>query len=191
MFEFMTRNWWTVALRGLCALLFGVATIAWPDMTLATLTLLFGIFAIADGILALVALFDRASRKRRWAQALHGVLSLLAGGLALAQPETIALAFVYVIAVWAFLTGCLTIVAAIQLRKVIADEWLLGLSGAGALLFSVSLAVYPEAGMLVLLTLIGAYAIIVGILHIALGLRLRHLHTATQQTVAGTQSTTL
>jgi uncharacterized membrane protein HdeD (DUF308 family) len=190
MFEFMTRQWWTVALRGLGSLLFGLAAIAWPDMTLATLTLLFGIFAIADGSLALAALFDRAPRRRRWTLALHGVLSLLAGALALTQPQTIALALVYVIAAWAFLTGCLTIVAAIQLRKVIADEWLLGLSGAGALLFSVSLAVYPEAGMLVLLTLIGAYAIIAGILHIALGFRLRHLHTATQNTVAGTQSPT-
>ena len=112
-------------------------------------------------------------------------------GAAAIGLATIALAFVYVIAVWAFLTGCLTIVAAIQLRKVIADEWLLGLSGAGTLLFGVSLAVYPEAGMSMLLTLIGAYAIIAGILHIALGFRLRHLHTATQQTVAGTQSPTL
>jgi uncharacterized membrane protein HdeD (DUF308 family) len=190
MFEFMTRQWWTVALRGLCALLFGLAAIAWPNMTLAALVTFFGIFALADGAVALVALFDRAPGRRRWALALQGVLSLLAGGLALSQPEAITLGLVYVIAAWAFLTGSLTIVAAIELRKVIKDEWLLGLSGAAALLFGVSLALYPEEGIVALLSLIAAYAIIAGILHIALGLRLRHLHTASEQTVAGTQSPT-
>ncbi len=190
MFEFVTRQWWMVALRGLCALLFGLAALAWPNVTLASMVTLFGIFALGDGILALVTLFDRAPGRRRWVVALHGVLSLLAGGLALAQPQMITLGFAYVIAAWAFLIGSLTIVAAIELRKVIEDEWLLGLSGAAGLLFGVSLAVYPEAGIVVLLSMIAAYAVITGILHIALGLRLRHLHTATEQTVTGTQSPT-
>jgi len=184
MFELLTRNWWTVALRGLCALLFGLATIAWPGATLATLVLFFGIFAIADGALALIALFDAAPTRRRWVLALHGLVSILAGVLAFVRPETTALAFAYLIAAWAMLTGGATIVAAIALRKAIDNEWLLGLSGAAALLFGLGIAVYPGSGTLVLLSMIAAYAIIAGTMQIVLGLRLRRLNAARQQAAA-------
>jgi len=181
MFELLSRNWWSVALRGLCALLFSLATIAWPGATLAPLVLFFGIFAIADGVLALIALFDPASTRRRWMLALHAVVSLLAGVLAVVRPETTALAFVYLIAAWAILTGGSTIVAAIELRKAIENEWLLGLSGAVALLFGVGIAVYPGIGTLLLLSAIAAYAIIAGTMQVVLGLRLRRLNAAGQQ----------
>jgi len=190
MFELLTRNWWTVALRGLCALLFGLATIAWPGATLTTLVLLFGIFAIADGVLALAALVDAPPTKRRWVLALHSVVSILAGVLAFVRPEITALAFVYLLAAWAILTGGATILAAIELHKTIDGEWLLGLSGAAAVLFGIGLAVYPQAGLLVLLGLIAAYAIITGVLQIMLGLRLRRLRTAQEQVAASTQAPT-
>jgi len=184
MFELLTRNWWSVALRGVCALLFGLATIAWPGATLATLVLFFGIFAIADGLLALAALFNAAPTARRWTLAFHGLLSILAGALAVVQPGITALAFVYLLAAWAILTGISTIVAAIELRKAIAGEWLLGLSGAAALLFGVLIAIYPGIGTLILLSTIAAYAILTGIMQIALGLRLRRLRTAREQAAA-------
>jgi uncharacterized membrane protein HdeD (DUF308 family) len=178
MFELLTRNWWGVALHGLFALLFGLATIAWPGATLATLALLFGIFSIADGVLALAGLFNPAPTARRWALALHGLVSVLAGVLAVLQPETATLAFVYLIASWAILTGISTIAAAIELRKTIDDEWLLGLSGAAALLFGVGVALYPSIGTLVLLGTIAAYTISTGIMQIVLGLRLRRLRAS-------------
>ena len=178
MVELLTRNWWTLALRGLYALLFGLATIAWPGATLATLSLFFGIFAIADGVLALATLFDPALGMRRWAQVLHGVVSILAGALAAVRPGTAALVFIYLIAAWAILTGTATIVSAIELRKTIDGEWLLGLSGGASLLFGLGIAAYPGMGLLVLLSTIAAYAIIAGGMQIVLGLRLRRLRTA-------------
>jgi len=87
----------------------------------------------------------------------------------------------YMTAAWAILIGILTIVAAIELRKAIDGEWLLGLSGAAALLFGVGIAVYPGAGILALLNMIAAYAIIAGVMQIALGLRLRRLNVTRQQ----------
>jgi uncharacterized membrane protein HdeD (DUF308 family) len=186
MFELLSRNWWTVALRGLCAILFGLATIAWPSATVATLVLFFGIYAIADGALALIALFDAAPTTRRWVLALHGLVSILAGVLAFVQPQTTAMAFVYLIAAWAMVTGGATIVAAIELRKAIEGEWLLGLSGAAALLFGIGIAVYPGSGTLVLLSMIAAYALIAGTIQIVLGLRLRRLNAERQQAAART-----
>jgi uncharacterized membrane protein HdeD (DUF308 family) len=178
MFETLTRNWWSVALRGLCALLFGLATLAWPGASLATLVLFFGGFAIADGVLTLAALFDPAPNPRRWALVLHGAVSLLVGALAVTRPAITTLAIVYMIAAWAILTGIATIVMAIELRKAIDGEWLLGLSGVAALLFGIGIAAYPGIGTLVLLGAIAAYAIVAGATQIALGLRLRSLRTA-------------
>jgi uncharacterized membrane protein HdeD (DUF308 family) len=178
MFEILSRNWWSVALRGLFAVLFGLVTIAWPDATLATLALLFGIFSIADGMLALAGLFNPAPTARRWALALHGLVSVLAGVLAVLQPETTALAFGYLIAAWAILIGISTITAAIELRKAIDDEWLLGLSGIAAVLFGAGVALYPDIGTLLLLGTLAAYAISTGIMQIVLGLRLRRLRTS-------------
>jgi uncharacterized membrane protein HdeD (DUF308 family) len=152
--------------------------------------LLYGIFAITDGVLALSALFDRAPARRRWALALNGVLSILAGVLSFVRPELIGLTWLAIIAFWAIATGGLTIVAAVELRKVMQDEWLLGLSGAASLLFGAGLALYPAEGALVLLSVIAAYAITVGMLLIALGLRLRSLGMARQQVVLRTQPPT-
>jgi uncharacterized membrane protein HdeD (DUF308 family) len=181
MFDLLVRNWWVVALRGLFALLFGVATILWPGATLATLVLLFGSYTIVDGILALIGLFDRQPAARRWTLALHGIVSIVAGALALAWPGLTALALVYLIAAWAILIGISTIVAAIELRKAIDGEWLLGLSGAAALLFGLGIAAYPGAGALALLSVIATYAIVAGIMQLVLGLRLRRLYSARKQ----------
>ena len=169
MFDLFVRNWWVVALRGLCALLFGVAAIVWPGATLATLVLLFGGYALGDGIVAVIGLFNHQPATRRWVLALHGIVSVVAGLLALTWPGLTALALLYLIAAWAILIGISTIIAAIELRKAIDDEWLLGLSGAAALLFGLGIATYPAAGTLALLSMIAAYAIIAGGLQIVLG----------------------
>jgi uncharacterized membrane protein HdeD (DUF308 family) len=187
MFELLTRKWWAVALRGLTALLFGLAIVAWPDVTVATLVLLYGIFVITDGALALIALFDRAPARRRWSLALNGILNMLVGVLALVRPELIGMTWLSIIAFWAIATGGLTIVAAIELRKAMQGEWLLGLSGGASLIFGVGLALEPAAAALALLSVIAAYAITVGVLLIVLGLRLRGLGVARQQVVARTQ----
>jgi uncharacterized membrane protein HdeD (DUF308 family) len=177
MFESLTRNWWSVALRGLCATLFGLATIAWPGAGLASLMLLFGSYAIVEGVLTLAALFDPALNTRRWALVLHGTVSLFVGALAFAQPAITFLAFVYMLAAWATLSGIVTIIMAIELRKAIKGEWLLAICGVAALLFGLGIAAYPGIGIALLLGAIAAYAIVAGTMQIALGLRLRRLRT--------------
>lgn len=180
MFALLTQNWWVVALRGLFALLFGVAALVWSGATLATLMLLFGGYTIADGLLALLGLLDRQPAARGWLLALQAIVSIAAGALALAWPWLPALALIYLIAAWAALIGISTIVTAIELRKSIDDEWLLGLSGVAALLIGLGMAAYPGAGALALLSVVAAYAIIAGLMQIALGMRLRSLHAAQQ-----------
>jgi uncharacterized membrane protein HdeD (DUF308 family) len=177
----LARHWWVIALRGLAAVLFGVLAFAWPGITLAVLVLLFGAYALVDGILGLIAAF-RGDAQHRWAMALEGVVSVLAGLAAFAWPGLTALVLLYIIAFWAIVTGVLEIVAAFRLRRVINNELGLAIGGILSVLFGIVLLVAPGAGALAVVFLIGAYAIIFGLALLALAWRLREHH----QQLAGT-----
>lgn len=170
----MARNWWTTALRGIFAILFGLLLFLWPGISLLALVYLFGIFALIGGGLSLVAVWsDRRSPTARIMLLLEGILGIAVGILAFLWPRLSALALVYVIAVWAILIGIFELVASVRLRAEIEQEWLLGLAGLLSILFGVFIAFFPRGGALAILWLIGAYAIVYGILQVILALRQR------------------
>ena len=170
----LARNWWALALRGLAAVLFGIMAFAWPGMTLGVLVLLYGAYALVDGVLAIIAaVAGRTSGMPWWALLLEGVMGVTIGILTFAWPGITALVLLYLIAAWAVVTGALEIAAAIRLRKEIRGEWLLALSGIISVLFGIALVINPVGGALAVVWLIGAYAIAFGVLLIALGFRLR------------------
>jgi uncharacterized membrane protein HdeD (DUF308 family) len=176
MLSSLTRNWWVAALRGVIAVGFGAAAFVWPGVTLDILIVLFGAYALVDGITTLMlGVLGVGSNERWWAAVLSGVVGVLAGVVTFAQPVATAVALVYVIAAWAMLTGGLQILAAIRLRELISDEWLLGLSGALSMLFGILLVTAPAAGVLALVFLFGYYAISAGLAQVGFGLRLRGL----------------
>src|SRR4051794_11799863 len=125
----LPRHWWVVALRGLAAIIFGVLAFIWPGITLAVLILFYGAYAIVDGLLA-VFFAGRSGGQHVWALLLEGIVGIAAGLIAFFWPALTALALVYVIAVWAILTGVLEILAAVRMRQVIRNEWALIFSGA-------------------------------------------------------------
>lgn len=167
----MVRYWWLVALRGLCAVLFGVMALFWPGITLATLVLLFGAFALVSGVFSLITAIRRP--ERWWSMALEGAAGIGAGLLALFLPRITALSVVYLMAAWAVVIGALEIVAAVRLRKRIDGEFLLALSGIASVAVGIFMALWPGAGALALVWMIGAYAMVFGVLNIVLGFRLR------------------
>jgi uncharacterized membrane protein HdeD (DUF308 family) len=170
----LARNWWALALRGLAAVLFGIMAFAWPGMTLGVLVLLYGAYALVDGVLAIIAaVAGRTSGMPWWALLLEGVLGITVGILTFAWPGITALVLLYLIAAWAVATGVFEVVAAIRLRREIRGEWLLALSGIISVLFGIALVINPVGGALAVVWLIGAYAIAFGVLLIALGFRLR------------------
>jgi uncharacterized membrane protein HdeD (DUF308 family) len=172
----LSRNWWAIALRGVAAIIFGLLTFVMPGITLAVLVLLFGAYAIVDGIFTLVAVARGQAVARgepRWVLVLEGVVSIAAGLVAFLWPGLTALALVYLIAAWAIVTGVLEIVAAVRLRRQIDNEWWLGLSGALSVVFGVLVMAAPGAGALAMLFWIGAYAILFGALLVGLAFRLR------------------
>ena len=171
MLQTLTANWWALALRGLVAVLFGLLTFFLPGITLITLVLLFGAYALVDGVFNLIAFFRVASHQ--WALLVEGVVGIIAGLITFAWPAITAFALLYLIAFWAILTGTFEIVAGIRLRKTIANEWLLLLMGFLSLLFGFLILFAPGTGALAIVLWIGAYALVFGIFLLALAFRLR------------------
>jgi uncharacterized membrane protein HdeD (DUF308 family) len=173
--EVLTRNWWALALRGVAGILFGIITFVWPGISLAAQVFLWGAYAFADGVLAIVTAVRRRGADRWWLLLLQGIVGIGAGVVTWLWPGITALALLAVIAAWALMGGALQIAAAIRLRKVISGEWLLALGGVLSMALGVLLLLFPGPGALAVVIWIGAYAFVTGILLLALGFRLRGL----------------
>jgi uncharacterized membrane protein HdeD (DUF308 family) len=179
MLSALTRTWWLAALRGALAVIFGVSAFVWPGLTFDVLVVLFGAYAFVDGVVVLsFGLMVAGEHGRWWPLLVGGIVGIAIGVLTLVQPAATALALVYVIGAWAIVTGVLEIVAAIRLRKVITNEWLMGFSGAISIVFGAVVLAQPGTGALALVFLFGYYAILAGFSQIVLGLRLRGLGEA-------------
>jgi len=177
MLHALARNWWLILLRGICAMVFGVLTFIWPGVTLLTLVLFYGAFALADGIFALSAAVTGNTPTPRWWLAIVGLLGIAAGAMTLLWPGLTAVVLQVFIACWAIATGAIQVIGAIQLRKEIANEWLLIAGGLLSIAFGVILVTQPSVGALALLYVIGSYAILYGLLLVWFALRLRnHTH---------------
>ncbi len=171
----LADNWWLLLLRGIAAIAFGVLAFLWPDLTLLTLTYMWGFYAIADGVLALWAAIAGKGGEiaPRWWLTVVGIAGILAGLLAFVWPGMTALVLLMFIASWAIVIGVLQIWGAIRLRKEIEGEWLLGLSGLLSLAFGVIMIARPGTGALAVVWLIGWFAILVGCVYIALAFQLK------------------
>jgi len=176
MLEKITHNWWLYALRGLVAIIFGILAFTWPEQAKLALVLLFGAFALVDGLFAMVAgIATHRYFERWWAVLLEGVTGIVIGLLTFFWPNITALVLLYCIAAWALITGIFEIVAAIQFRRLITGEWMLILGGLLSILFSALMFVFPVAGAVSVVWVIGIYAVIFGISEIIFAFRLHDL----------------
>ena len=171
--------WWALALRALAAILLGVIAIMLPGPTLVAVVIVFAIYAITDGILAIIAAVQGIRRKERWGPMLfQGIVGIIAGAIAVLWPGIGALALTYLVAAWALVTGAFEIAAAIRLRKEIKGEWLLLLAGVLSVVLAALLVIFPGAGALTLVWWLGAYAFAYGVVSLALAFRVRKLAQA-------------
>lgn len=173
----MASRWPALAVRGAFAILFGVLAILWPGATVLSLVLLFGLYALADGILSGVIAFAKQPPQPRWLLGLEAVAGVLVGVAALTRPGLTAMTLLFVMGVWAVVAGGLRIVQAMALRKQLANEWLLAASGALTIVVGTLVLTQPAAGALAIAWLIGTLAIALGLMEISLAMRLRsHAH---------------
>src|ERR1700737_560108 len=171
MLQLLARRWWALALRGVIAVLFGLLTFFIPGVTLISLVLLFGFYAILDGIFDIVSAMKAPGH--HWPLLVEGIVGIVAGIVTFVWPGITTMFLLYLIAFWAILTGVLEIVAGIRLREVIANEMLLILMGVISTLFGILIIIFPGAGPLAIIIWIGAYAVVFGIILIVLAFRLR------------------
>ena len=178
MLNLMTQNWWALALRGLVAILFGIAAFVWPGITLWALVAIFGAYALIDGIFAIVEAFRRDVRRESWwALLVEGIVGVAIGILAFTWPGLTAFGLLYLIAFWAIVTGVFEVITAIRLRHEITGEWLMALVGVLSIVFGLLLIAFPVAGALSVVLMIGAFVFAMGVVMISLAFKLRSLRT--------------
>jgi len=178
MIDDVTHHWWVFLIQGLLAVVFGVLALAQPGITLESLILLFAIWVTADGVLALFSSMAAAeAREPWWPLVFTGILGIGVGIITFKWPGITALALLALISFWSILRGVLEVVTAVRLRQVIEGEFWLGLSGVASILFGVALVVYPAAGALAVVWLIGIYAIVFGFTLVMLGFKLKGAQT--------------
>jgi uncharacterized membrane protein HdeD (DUF308 family) len=178
MIEVLTSKWWVFLIRGVAAVLFGIAALAWPGVTLLALVVLFGIYALIDGVFAIAAALSGLGHSRWWALLIEGIVGLAVSFFVFTMPILSSLSLIYAIGIWAMLTGVVEIIAGLQMREFIRDEWLYILGGIASIVFGVLVFRSPGAGALAVVWLIGLYAIIFGLAQVILSFRMQHLHHA-------------
>jgi uncharacterized membrane protein HdeD (DUF308 family) len=180
MLSLISRDWWVFALRGIAAILFGILAFASPGITLATLVLLFGAYAFVDGVSLLIALArgDAGARRHAWSVGIMGVLGIVASIVTFVWPGITALTLLYLVAIWAITMGVFQVVAAIALRREIEGEFWMGLGGAMSVVFGILLVVSPGTGLVALVWLVGAWAIVFGASSLGLAYRLHGVDAA-------------
>jgi uncharacterized membrane protein HdeD (DUF308 family) len=179
MSETLARNWWAVALRGVLAIIFGMIAFLMPAVTMLSLVLVFGVYAVVDGVLAIVSAVRSARRHERWGfLVLEGIVDIAAGVVSFLWPGLTILMFVLIVAAWALVTGGLMTAAAFRLQ-LDHGRWWLVFGGLASIVYGVLLIIAPLIGALVLTWWIGAYALVFGVLLLTLAFRLRTRHNET------------
>ncbi|RJL32681.1 HdeD family acid-resistance protein [Bailinhaonella thermotolerans] len=173
MFEMDLRNWTVIAARGAIAILFGLIAVIWPALALETLIVLFGLFALIYGIVTLIVALRPGRSGSRGLLLLEAATGVVIGLLAIFWTGLTAYALVVLIATWMIITGVVELFGSVRLRRQIPGEFFLAVTGAISILFGLSLLIWPNAGAVVVVTLVGVYAILFGLFTLALAFRVR------------------
>ena len=178
MIESLKRHWWVPVLRGIAAIVFGVIAFVYPGITIATLVLFFGAWVLIDGIFRVVGAIGHRVSDPDWGwHIVIGIVGIIVGLLTFHAPQITALALIIYIAAWALMVGATEIAFAIKLRREIKGEWFLILMGLASIVFAILLLWNPVAGAAAVIWLIAWYAVVLGVLAIFFGFRLRSLRT--------------
>lgn len=173
MFSVIERNWWAFVFRGIIAILFGVIAFLEPATAILSLVLVFAVYAVIDGILAIVSAVRAAKAGERWMWfALEGLVNIIAGAVAVMMPHLTVLVFITLLAIWAIVSGCFMLAAAFR-ADVDHGRWWLVLGAIASLAYGVLLLIAPSIGAVVLTWWIGAYAVVFGISLLVVAFRLR------------------
>jgi uncharacterized membrane protein HdeD (DUF308 family) len=172
----MVHPWWTYLLRGIIAIVFGLLALFWPGLTILALVIFFGVYALVDGLLEIVGSITAARMKVRWwTLLLRGILGIAVGIIVLAWPGITALILLYLIAIWAVVSGVVQIASAFSGRWAGGMKAMLAIAGALFIIFGIFLFIFPGSGALGIIWFIGAFAVVIGVLLMVFSFDIRRL----------------
>lgn len=175
--SYLAAHWWAPLLRGLVALAFGISLLALPRAGIATLVILFGAFALADGVLTIVQglRYSHPRSGRWWWLLVQGVAGAAVGLITLFYPGITAFVLGVFIGAWAVITGVLEIAAAFQMRRNVPGEIFMILGGLLSIVLGAVIYIFPGLGLLAVVWVVAFYAILSGFTLLMLAFRLRSL----------------
>ena len=159
----ITKMRWMLGLHGLASVVFGVMILAWPGISVYALTIVFGAYTLATGIVEFGTAFTAQGREERGWLILRGLLGITGGVLVFAWPGISELALLYVIGAYAVALGILFVIGSFRLPLAGPDKASMILTGAVPIVFGIVIFAKPGAGALAVLALIAAFALVTGI----------------------------
>lgn len=175
MFIQLSRHWWWLALRGIATILFGIIALAWPGDTLTSFMLLFGGFAMVDGLLTIFVALTQVAGDKRWWILSHGLLSVVLAILSFIWTDATASILLYLVAAWALITGMMEVAGARMLDRYVSNERLLHWSGVASIMFAVLVILFHKSGGLSVAMTTAISAVLFGLLTLAFSLNLRNM----------------
>lgn len=170
----LNRSWWALLLRGIFVIIFGIAALSVPELTAGALAVFFGILAVLDGIIIIAE--SLLNRFERWGvMVVAGLLSVIAGGLAILWPGMIVVVILYIIAIRSLLVGIMEIITAIRLRKLMDNEWMMIIAGAISIIFAVVIFLHPEIAIEALILMMGLVALFLGVIMLILAFKAKEM----------------
>ena len=158
----LAKNWWAIGIRGVAGILFGLIALFLPGATMLSLVLVFAAYALIDGVFGIVSSVRAARAHERWGYLLlEGLVNIAVAAVAVLWPGITVVAFVFLVAFWAILTGVLELMAAFRLDFIDGRGWLI-FGGIVSILYGALLIVAPMIGAVVLTWWLGAYALVFG-----------------------------
>jgi uncharacterized membrane protein HdeD (DUF308 family) len=170
--ELLARHWWAVGLRGILAIIFGLICLLTPGIAVGAFVIVFAAYMFVDGVFAVISGIRAARSGEQWGLLiLEGIVDLAAGILAVVWPAITLVALVWIVAIWAIVSGALMLAAAFSLN-IDYGRWWLALGGIASLIFGILLIIEPFIGAVVLTLWIGAYALVFGVFLLVLSFQL-------------------
>jgi len=170
----LSDYWWITLIRGIIAVIFGIAAIVWPTITLAILLTIFGIFMLIEGIITFISAFQATREETSWFWlVIEGIVDFIIGVAVFAVPGITAVALLYFIAAWAIIAGAIKVITALQNRQEVSGVWLYGLGGIISIIFGLAVLINPGIGAVAIVVAIGLFAISIGVLNFAFSFMLR------------------
>ena len=152
----------SLALRGTLALLFGFTALLWPGLTIATLVIMFGTYALLDGVVTIVMGTGYRVREHSGVVLLEGFAGVGVGLAMLLWTRMAVDVVVMLIGVWALATGLLELLASLRLQREFLGVWPIAIAGGASVVLGVFALVRPSFGAIVLVSLLGGYALVFG-----------------------------